>query len=399
MNPGTHMFKLTAVLTGVVLATTGCSVLHSHRSAGPLPPDWDIASESKPLIQDPLPVPPPQAVDPQPLDPGIPVNPHVLTFQDSWISFSNWAQVQGYGPLKRVSLPAQPLSNSTTNGYHWNNLDLQGTVAITPFPAFSLRTGQGELVIQQGTRQAYWNGVSFYLAFEPRLVQGELLIRDVDVENTIHPLLEPPDPAEAGKARTIVIDPGHGGRDAGSTNVANHYLEKTLTLDWATRLASKLEQNGWHVILTRTNDVDLSPAQRIRVAEDSHADLFLGLRFNNSNDHEEVGGVEANYLVLMEEPANRMRHHAGNPWATVPPKGLDAESLRCALRCEQALIETVGATDHGVSPINAAEDLGMQKRPAVFIAGGYLSNPREAAMIANPEYRERLANAVARALE
>jgi len=298
-----------------------------------------------------------------------------------------------------VLLPAQAISPVITNGFQWHNLDLKGVSVITAFPTFSLTTSEGELVIQTGTRQAYWNGVAFYLGFAPKLVQGELLVRDLDLENTIEPLMELPDPPPDSKPRTIVIDPGHGGPDTGSTNIMDHNVEKTLTLDWANRLASQLEQRGWHVLLTRTNDVALSPAQRIRVAENGRADLFISLHFNFSDESADLAGVEAYCLAPVGLPSNRMEHYADDPWETFPNNKCDSESLRCAFRCEQALVATVGAADHGVRRVRFPGVLANQQRPAILVVGGYLSNPHEAELIANAGYRERLAEALAKALE
>jgi len=72
---------------------------------------------------------------------------------------------------------------------------------------------------------------------------------------------------------TIVIDPGHGGEDAGTKSVLGNRYEREFTLDWARRLASLLTANGWQVFLTRSNDTPCRFADRIAFAEE-HAGLF-----------------------------------------------------------------------------------------------------------------------------
>src|SRR5436853_451216 len=79
-----------------------------------------------------------------------------------------------------------------------------------------------------------------------------------------------------------VIDPGHGGEDAGTRSVIGRGYEKDYTLDWARRLAGLLESNGWTVLLTRTNDADLSLSNRVAFTELHHADIFISLHFNSS---------------------------------------------------------------------------------------------------------------------
>jgi N-acetylmuramoyl-L-alanine amidase len=80
------------------------------------------------------------------------------------------------------------------------------------------------------------------------------------------------------KVRTIIIDPGHGGKDPG----AHHHSvsEKKITLAVAKRLKKKLERKGFKVLLTRDDDRYLTLAERPKFATDNGGDLFLSLHCN-----------------------------------------------------------------------------------------------------------------------
>ena len=76
----------------------------------------------------------------------------------------------------------------------------------------------------------------------------------------------------------------------------------------------------------------------------------------------------------------------------------DTQNLQYAVRLHRALLQVNGNVDRGVRRARFLTVLRGQNRPAVLLEGGYLSNPREARLIADPAYRQKLAEAVAKAL-
>jgi len=81
-----------------------------------------------------------------------------------------------------------------------------------------------------------------------------------------------------------------------------------------------------------------------------------------------------------------------------PNNTFDRQNFQYAFRLHSALVETTGGVDRGVRRARFMGVLRTQNRPAVLLEGGYLSNPREAQLIGQPEYRQKLAEAVAKAL-
>ncbi len=95
--------------------------------------------------------------------------------------------------------------------------------------------------------------------------------------------------------KTIVVDPGHGGKDPGAISARGFY-EKTVNLRVSKYLKEELEGLGFKVILTRDKDVFVSLAQRANIAKKHNADLFISIHAN-SNHSRKVSGVEIYYLT------------------------------------------------------------------------------------------------------
>jgi N-acetylmuramoyl-L-alanine amidase len=197
----------------------------------------------------------------------------------------------------------------------------------------------------------------------------------------------------------VVIDPGHGGVNPGTRSVVDGRNEKEFTLDWAKRLAPLLAQQGWQVFLTRTNDVDVSLPDRVTVAEKYRADLFLSLHFNSAGEGREQAGLESYCLTPAGLPSSLTRGYDDDLRQVFPNNAHDADNLRYAVRVQRSLLQVNGNNDRGVRRARFLGVLRGQQRPAVLIEGGYLSNPQEARRIADPQYRQKMAEAVAKALE
>jgi N-acetylmuramoyl-L-alanine amidase len=196
----------------------------------------------------------------------------------------------------------------------------------------------------------------------------------------------------------VVIDPGHGGENTGTHSVLPHLVEKQLTLDWALRLEPLLRQQGWQVILTRTTDVDVSLAERVSVAERVGADLFVSLHFNSAYPQSDLKGPETYCLTPVGMPSTLTRNYEDDVSREFPNNRHDDQNVLCAFRLHRALVEASGGLDRGLRRARFMGVLRGQNRPAVLLEAGYLSNPDEAARIGSPDYRQRLAEAVARAL-
>jgi N-acetylmuramoyl-L-alanine amidase len=302
--------------------------------------------------------------------------------RETWISLSRWCRT--------------------------NDIPAPVRLAGTQTPAFIVTNNNGTLVIKPWSHQARWNGLELRLGFAPQLINGDPVCHRLDLEKNLRPLLivdrkgSKPGvdgrPGEQAERKTIVIDPGHGGENAGTKSVLGAHYEKEFTLDWAKRLSALLIAKGWQVILTRTNDTDLALSNRVAVAEANKADLFLSLHFNSSAPNEVQAGLETYCLTPTGMASTITRQFEDDAASVFPNNAFDAQNLQLGAKIHTALLQVNGNRDRGLRRARYLGVLRGQQRPAVLIEAGYLSNPREARQIADPAYREKLAEAIANAL-
>jgi N-acetylmuramoyl-L-alanine amidase len=189
---------------------------------------------------------------------------------------------------------------------------------------------------------------------------------------------------------TVVVDAGHGGHDNGASR--NGLFEKNLTLDTALRLERKLRKLGFPVVMTRRDDRFVELAERSEVANRIPRALFVSVHFNDNVSA--VGeGVETFY-ASAKTPASAP---AWSPvgWFKEKPEPSPADNgLGLARAVQGAIVSELGAVNRGVKPAGYAV-VRLTRCPAVLVEGGFINNPARARAIARPEYRERLAGAIA----
>lgn len=296
-------------------------------------------------------------------------------FAATWVPWSEWAQLNGWSPSERLR--------------------------NTPTWTYQVKGSHGVLEATAGNRTVLWNGLNLELGFAPRRSENDLLIHVLDLEKTFEPLvMQPKLLQQAGKI--IVIDPGHGGFNFGAKSALGPRYEKEFVLDWGFRLARLLENRGWTVHLTRTNDVDISLAERVAIADRLKADLFVSLHFNSHDEPQarsEPGGVETYCLTPVGMPSSLTRHYEDGHKKVFPNNAFDAENYHFAVRIHRALVKAADRKDRGVRRARFMGILKGQNRPAVLLEAGYLTSASEAQLISTAAYRQKLAEAVAQALQ
>ena len=209
--------------------------------------------------------------------------------------------------------------------------------------------------------------------------------------------------------RRIVLDPGHGGTDDG-TRTPVGLTEKMLTLDIAQRLALLLMSAGFEVRLTRDDDGKLFLRDRVRFANQAHADLFVSIHLNWLKDGRANRGIETYYLGPSDDPfvielASAENRESGYSLADVRQL-LDGiysdlrqqESRRLAAAVQRRLVGAVSEVSHDVRDrgVRSAPFLVLveTEMPAILAEVASLSSPEEARLLAQAEYRDRLARAL-----
>lgn len=208
--------------------------------------------------------------------------------------------------------------------------------------------------------------------------------------------------------RRVVLDAGHGGKDAGATRL--DVIEKHVTLDIGDRLRRKLEETGFEVVLTRSADETIALRDRARLANKSRADIFVSIHVNSILEHTSSRGIETYYLGPTNDPSLTKLAAAENLGS-----GYSLSDLRKLLdgvyadvrRDESHQLATV-VQQHLFTRLRSAdptlENWGVKRAPFVVLVAtempailaevGCISNPREAAMLGRPEYRQQIADAL-----
>ncbi len=214
---------------------------------------------------------------------------------------------------------------------------------------------------------------------------GEVLFVPRELAGRIRPLLAPePTPAPTTPAARpappvktrprlgrVVIDAGHGGRDPGAI-AADGPAEKTVNLAVARRVAGCLADAGVDVRMTRRDDRFIELNDRADFANRSGCDLFVSIHADSAP---RTGAAGCTMYVA---------------------RGADADSVTAAELLERRMMTVVG-NSRGVREANFRV-LVRTTCPAVLIETGFLSNAHEAALLADARYRQRIADAIARAI-
>ena len=214
---------------------------------------------------------------------------------------------------------------------------------------------------------------------------------DETAENT--PDTQTPDPILPGPVRTIVIDPGHGGTNEGAIGVAKIH-EKYLTLQVALMLADRLRKAmpDAQIVLTRRRDEAISLADRIEVANKIHADLFLSLHFNSSNNPEAIGFESFWVGEFWEADMNKAGVEITDEIRTKREHAA-ALGMRMADKFNRAMRHRFDVLDRGVKPGDYTV-LTRAEVPAVVLELAFLSHAREGIETISAAHRAKLVDAL-----
>ncbi len=174
--------------------------------------------------------------------------------------------------------------------------------------------------------------------------------------------------------QTIVIDPGHGGKDPGAIG-SRGTMEKDIVLDIALRLRDRLQQSGnYRVLMTRDDDTFLSLAERVRFANTHDTDLFISLHINalpqkesNVTETYYFGPPSDLYTLRLAEQENRGSDIQTGDFRNMIRKIGDLlkeqESATLAATIQQSLFSNMQKYDKKIS------DAGTKIAPFVVLLG------------------------------
>ncbi|MBH0202626.1 MAG: N-acetylmuramoyl-L-alanine amidase [Nitrospira sp.] len=258
----------------------------------------------------------------------------------------------------------------------------------------------------------------FTLSHPPRLVidvtphnaqapPHELDLHEVSQRSTA-PAPQPVTPRTKGYT-TIVIDPGHGGKDPGARGI-QRTEEKDITLKVGLQLRELLsKQPGVRVLMTRDRDVFIELEDRAKFANSSEADLFVSIHVN-SHPSRMVKGIEIYHFgeakdqraleVAARENGTPMSN-TGVGWEYLVADLLTTkkieESLELAWNAKEAMVSQMNGqyvvNDHGVktAPFYVLRFTSM---PSILAEIAYISNPDEEDLLRKPAFVRDIAQSL-----
>ena len=218
--------------------------------------------------------------------------------------------------------------------------------------------------------------------------------------------------------KTVVIDPGHGGRDSGAVGKYGTY-EKDVVLQISKRLKKRVDKaKGMEAFLTRDSDKFLTLRQRIQKARAKHADLFISVHAD-ANTNKTVRGSSV-YILSEKGASSEMAY-----WLAKNENQVDVEMAGATLDSKNKVLSQVlldltqsAATADSLDLAQGVlSELGTVNRlarkgvesanfgvlrspdiPSLLIETAFISNPREEKQLKTARYQNQIANAVYRGI-
>lgn len=274
---------------------------------------------------------------------------------------------------------------------------------------------------------------------KPLKPAGELLKPPSSISTPVgksKPIVQPPQPKEVAPAPlhiegwnnvpvpksrpeyfTIVIDPGHGGVDPGAISVSG-VREKDLTMRYARQLKEALESSGrYRVVLTHNDDSYISLKGRVLKAQAANGNLFISL---HADSHPEPSMRGLSVYTLSEQASDKEAEALASRESKKDIiAGVDLsensrevtevlidlaqrDTKNTSARFAELVVNEIGTeakllrNTHRFAGFAVLKGIGV---PSVLVEMGYLSNAEEAKLLISDEYRDRLVNAIARAVD
>lgn len=187
-----------------------------------------------------------------------------------------------------------------------------------------------------------------------------------------------PKPPVKYNKNVVVLDAGHGGYDPGAQGTLNGQTvnESTLTLQITNKVKGILENNGYTVVMTRTDDTYKTLIERPQLGNKSEAAVFVSIHINSADNAPSANGTEVFYAESNNDSVG----------------GVTSSTL--AKNILNAMIANMGSTNRGIKTAEHA----VTKRsnmPACLAEVGFITNEKEIANMSNPDYQYKTAQGIA----
>ena len=252
-----------------------------------------------------------------------------------------------------------------------------------------------KMQLKVGGNECLMNNVKFVFSHNIETQGEKVYVSRVDLGKLIDPVLRPNFIPNAGDFRTVILDPGHGGKDPGATNP--YGTEANYNVKVAGMVRKKLEEKGYKVVMTRSTDVYQSLQERVDFANAVKENaVYVSIHFNSGGSS--ARGVEtftlsppgvSHYGSDFKASDNQTR--AGNEH--------DSANIALATAVHGTILWKLGKNtlDRGIKRARFSVLSGV-RHPAILLEGGFMSHPYEARLIQNEAYQTAIATGVVEAI-
>lgn len=251
------------------------------------------------------------------------------------------------------------------------------------------------LIATINSREMEINGIKHWLAFPVLEDSGRVYVSRLDLGKTLEPAFRPALIPDFPGVSTVVLDPGHGGRDNGARSPYEH--EKNFSLDVARRVRNVLQKSGLRVILTRNSDSFVELADRAGVANRLKNAVFVSLHFNAASANQAANGFEIFCVTPRGAPSTAYEQIRVRDMIQENGNEHDIHSFALANAIYHSMHGKVEMMDRGVKRARFAV-IRLAGVPSVLVEGGFLSNAADARKVASKQWRDNYAASIARGI-
>ena len=248
-----------------------------------------------------------------------------------------------------------------------------------------------KLIFTADSIQCTLDGYQINFCYKVLYKHGEFYLEETDFRDFLDPILRT-QTIPRRTIKTIMLDPGHGGKDHGTEKDGT--MEKDLNLLLAKRIRSILQKRGYKVIMTREKDVEMSLQARSELCETQKPDLYISVHCNAHATSKDIQGIE----VWIANPVGVPSYGTTTLGKDLPGTKFHSSNALLAYLTLKELIKASKATDRGVRR-KQFYVISHSPAPSMLIEFGFLSNEAERKKMLTTTYQDKLCAAVCDAID
>jgi len=291
------------------------------------------------------------------------------------------AEMQGVWDVVKISDRDYVSLESVKTFYNFTKLTRTGD-------AIKLENPRVEMALKVGSQECLMNGVKFEFSYPVEASGNKLVVSRIDLAKLIDPVLRPSYIQNAGDFHTVILDPGHGGKDNGATNP--YGTEAAYTLMVANKAKALLQSKGFKVVMTRESDVYLTLQERVNLANAvKDSALYISIHFNSGS--RAAHGIET-FALSPQGVAHYGHDVKSSDFSIFNGNEHDSANIALATAVHGSVLRRLGENsfDRGIKRARWSVLTGVL-HPAILVECGFVTHPYEARLIENEAYQNAVA--------